>query len=260
MSASIRHRYDRDGYVIARGVVDRAITSLARRHVEATISHFPTLSSEELHKRMLWTEDPFYLFLVRQSGMIELARSLLGDDLAVFATGYIIKEPGNSPAVLWHQDGSYWPLEPMEVCTLWLAITDSRPENGCMRVIPGTHTMELQELRERTDVRNLLDSSLDESMIDESTAVDLVLEPGDVSVHHPNIVHGSAANDSKEFWRLNLVARIIAAGTRVTDADWPGVFHLSGAVRSDVNTYLPTPSWREGEHMHFPGCEEVPKQ
>jgi len=255
MNTALRETYDRDGYVVAENVVASDTIALARTHVERTIERHADLTSEEIHRLTLWTEDPFYLYLVRQPGMIELARQFLGPDLAVFAAGYIIKEPGNSPAVLWHQDGSYWPLEPMDVCTLWIAITESRPENGCMRVIPGTHTMDLQELRERSDIRNLLDSSLDESLVNESEAVDLVLSPGDVSVHHPNIVHGSRANDSEDMWRLNLVARIIAADTRVTDPKWPGVYHLSGAVRDDVNAYLPTPAWRRSDHMEFPGCD-----
>src|SRR5919198_40513 len=73
------------------------------------------------------------------------------------------------------EEGSYWPLEPMEVVTLWLALDDSTPENGCMRVIPGTQGMELQEMKPRTDVDNVLSSGMDVSSIDESKAVDLIL-------------------------------------------------------------------------------------
>jgi phytanoyl-CoA hydroxylase len=247
--------YSKAGYTIARGVVDSDVVGQARRHAEWTIDSNRDLTSEQLHQKMLWTDDPFYLYLIRQPGLVDLAQQLIGPDLAVFATAYIVKEPGNSPAVLWHQDGSYWPLEPMEVCTLWLAITSSSPENGCMRVIPGTHTMDLQQLENRTDTRNLLDSSLNENLIDESQAVDLVLAPGDASVHHPNIVHGSAPNNSLDTWRLNLVARVISATTRVTDGSWPGVYYLSGEKRDDINTYLPTPPWDESKHLRFPGCD-----
>jgi phytanoyl-CoA hydroxylase len=252
MTSNNHAEYRESGYTIARGVVESAVVDQARRHAEWTVESHRHLTSEELHKKPLWLEDPFYLYLVRQPGMIDLARKLAGPDLAVFATAYIVKEPGNSPAVLWHQDGSYWPLEPMEVCTLWLAITPSTLENGCMRVIPKTHSMDLQDLKTRTDTRNLLDSSLDDNLVDESHAVDLILNPGDASVHHPNIVHGSAPNDSKDMWRLNLVARVISASTRVTDADWPGVFHLCGKKREDVNTYLPDPVWNETQHHPVP--------
>jgi phytanoyl-CoA hydroxylase len=242
MNDSLRERYTGDGYVIVRNVVNAALIREAEAHVHTTIAAHPGKSFEQIHKLNLWLTDPFYLKLVRQPGLLDMAQAILGPDLALFATGYIIKAPGNSPAVLWHQDGAYWPLEPMEVCTLWLAITESTPANGCMRVIPGTQTMNLQKLKERKDIRNLLDSAMDDALVDESRAVNLVLQPGDVSIHHPNVIHGSNPNTSPTQWRLNLVARIIAAGTRVTDPHWPGVFHLHGQRREDRNRYLPDPS------------------
>ena len=251
----LKEQYGRNGYIISNGVVDANIVEYAERHVRWTIEQHPGETYEEIHKRPLWLDDPFYLYLARMPGLIELAETLVGPDLSLFATGYIIKEPGNSAAVLWHQDGSYWPLEPMEVCTLWLAITESKVSNGCMRVIPRSHTMQLQDLKTREDVRNLLESGIDENLVDDSDAKDLILAPGDVSVHHPNIVHGSAANDSKDEWRLNLVIRVIAAETKVTDPEWPGVFHLSGRRIDGTNRYLPDPVWDRNRHIEFPGCE-----
>lgn len=235
----LRDQYQARGYIVSRGAVESGVIARAHEHVRETIAAHPGLTYEQLHKKPLWLDDPFYLELVRQPGMIDIARALLGPDLALFATGYIVKAPGNSPAVLWHQDGEYWPLEPMEVCTLWLAITESCPENGCMRVIPATHTLELQPHGTCTEVRNLLDSQIDPSLVDESKAVDLWLQPGDVSAHHPNVIHGSNANTSDTKWRLSLVARIIRASTKVTDPDWPGVFHLAGRRREDINRYRP---------------------
>lgn len=237
-SRHIRDQYSRDGYFIVRKAGDPALIRAAEAHVHRTIGAHPDMTYEEIHKTLFYLTDPFYLRLVRQPRLLDIAEAILGPDLALFATGYIIKGPGNSPAVLWHQDAAYWPLEPMEVCTLWLAITQSSPANGCMRVIPCTHTTTIQALRPRTDVRNLLDSSMDESLVDESKAVDLVLDPGDVSVHHPNIIHGSNPNTSTTQWRLNLVARVIASTTRVTDSNWAGVFHLRGRRREDINRYL----------------------
>lgn len=69
----------------------------------------------------------------------------------------------------------------MEVVTLWLAVGDSTPENGCMRVIPGTQTMTIQEVHERTDVNNVLGSGMDPSLVDESKAADLLLKAGDAA-------------------------------------------------------------------------------
>lgn len=159
--------------------------------------------------------------------------------------------------VLWHQDGSYWPLSPMEVVTLWLAVDDSLPENGCMRVIPGTHTTDLQQLHRRTEVPNVLSSEIDRSLVDESRAVDLVLRAGDVSVHHPNLIHGSNANTSSRR-RCGLTIRYIPTSTRIVTRDgarWPSAFLLRGEGVPGVNDYHPHPRYVAERHMPFRGSE-----
>src|SRR5690606_12606393 len=138
---------------------------------------------------------------------------------------------------------SYWPLEPMEVITFWLAVSDSTPANGCMRVIPRTQHLDLQALRERKDTANVLESGMDEALVDESKAVDIVLRAGDVSVHHPNIVHGSNANTS-ETWRIGLTIRYIPATTRILcEGTHPSAFMLRGHAIDGVNRYNPLPAY-----------------
>jgi ectoine hydroxylase-related dioxygenase (phytanoyl-CoA dioxygenase family) len=161
--------------------------------------------------------------------------------------------------VLWHQDGSYWPLKPMEVVTLWLAVDDASPENGCMRVVPGTHKMELQEMKTRTDVANVLNSQIDPKLVDESKAVDVILNAGDVSIHHPNIIHGSEANLSAK-WRRGLTIRYIPTSTRITAVKpgekWPSAFLLRGDAVPGVNEYQPKPKFDAAKHMPFADAEE----
>src|SRR5207245_1646935 len=155
----------------------------------------PELRPEQLGHTLI-TDDPFWVRLISDSRLLDIAEQYIGPDIALFASHYICKPPYDGQPVLWHQDGSYWPLEPMRVITLWLAVDDSLPENGCMRVIPRTHHLGLQELQRRTDVENVLSSQIDPAMVDESKAVDLVLRAGDVSVHHPNVIHGSNRHTS----------------------------------------------------------------
>src|SRR5205807_1090782 len=138
---------------------------------------------------------PFGVRLVRDDGLLDIAETFVGPDIALFASHYISKPPFSGQPVLWHQDGAYWPLEPMKVVTLWLAVDESTPENGCMRVIPGTHRGKLHSIRTNTEVQSVLGSESDVE-VDETDAVDLVLAPGDVEVHHPGIMHGSNANTS----------------------------------------------------------------
>jgi ectoine hydroxylase-related dioxygenase (phytanoyl-CoA dioxygenase family) len=190
--------------------------------------------------------------------LLDIAEQFVGPQIALFASHFLAKPPHDGQAVLWHQDGSYWPLEPMEVVTLFVALDDCTPENGCMRVIPRTHTMTLSAVQQRDDVANVLRSGMDAALVDEALAVDLVLAAGDVSVHHPNIVHGSKPNTSSR-WRRSLNIRYIPTTTRITaDPLWPYALLLRGNAVPGVNVYQPWPRYVEGEHMPFRGCADWP--
>lgn len=250
----IRAQYNRDGYVIVRNVIDADLVEEARRHIEWLMARHPGVRPEQLHHYMM-THDAFWVRLISDDRLLDVAEQFVGPNIALFASHYIAKRPHDGQAVLWHQDGSYWPLEPMEVVTLWLALDDSTPENGCMRVIPGTQHLELKGVQRRTDVDNVLNSGMDESLVDESKAVDVILAPGDVSIHHPNVIHGSNANTSPR-WRRGLTIRYIPTSTRIIcDGQWPSAFLLRGRAVEGVNSYLPFPKYSPETSMPFRGCE-----
>jgi phytanoyl-CoA hydroxylase len=250
---ALKAQYDRDGYAIFRNVVDADLVAEASAHIDWLVARHPELRPEELWHTLV-PGDPFWVRLISDDRLLDVAELFLGPNIALFASHYISKPPFEGLPVLWHQDGSYWPLEPMEVITLWLAIDHSRPENGGMRVIPGTHNMELQHMHKRTDVRNVLSSEIDPALVDEAQAVDLVLAPGDVSVHQPSIIHGSNANNSP-LRRAGLTMRYIPTSTRITTDPWPYSFLVRGQAVPGVNVYQPRPKYVEGEHMPFRGCE-----
>jgi phytanoyl-CoA hydroxylase len=245
----VRGQYEREGYVVVRDVLDTRLIEEAREHVDWLLEKNPGTRPEQLHHNLM-RDDPFWVRLVGDDRLLDIAEQFIGPNIALFASHYIAKRPYDGQAVLWHQDGSYWPLEPMEVITMWLAVDDSTPENGCMQVIPGSHTLDLQKMQARTDVDNVLNSGIDMSMVDESKAVDVVLTAGDVSLHHPNILHGSNANTSPK-WRRGLTIRYIPTSTRITRPTWESCFWLRGAAVSGVNTYMPWPIYVEGKHMPF---------
>ncbi|MCZ7546031.1 MAG: phytanoyl-CoA dioxygenase family protein [Anaerolineae bacterium] len=251
----IRARYDRDGYVIVRQAIDKDLVHEARNHITWLMRKHPDLRPEQLGHTLM-TDDPFWVRLVADHRLLDIATEFVGPDIALFASHYIAKPPRDGQPVLWHQDGAFWPLEPMAVVTLWLAVDDSTVENGCMRVIPGTHTLDLVGLRERTDTANVLSAETPPEYVDEAQAVDVELEAGDVSIHHPNIIHGSNANVSPR-WRRGLTIRYIPTGTRIlTDTPpWPSAFLLRGAEAPGVNAYNSWPRYQEGVHMPFRGCE-----
>lgn len=244
---AIRRQYAEDGYVIFRDVLDADLVADANRHVDWLIAHNPGLRADELG-HTLARDDPFWYRLISDSRLVDIAAVFIGPNVALFASHYICKEPDVGRAVPWHQDGGYWPLEPMDVVSLWLAVSESTTANGCLKIVPGSHRTRLMEMVP-TDHDSVLALEVPVA-VDERKAIAIELAPGDVSVHHPNIVHGSDANTSNE-WRRGLTIRYIPTTTRILDAEMSSAFLLRGDAVPDVNDYLPVPSFDPDRHMPF---------
>ena len=249
----IRQQYEQAGYAIFQNVLDPCLIQEASNHINWLLERNPGTRPEQLHHHLV-ADDPFWVRLISDERLLDIAELFIGPNIALFASHYISKPPTDGQAVLWHQDGSYWPLEPMEVVTLWLAVDDSTPENGCMRVIPGTHTLPLHEMKRNTDIPNVLSSSIDTELVDESKAVDLIVKAGGISVHHPNLIHGSNPNTSTTR-RGGLTIRYIPTTTRITKKPWPCAFLLRGEPVTGINDYIPKPKYTKEKHMPFTGCE-----
>ena len=135
--------------------------------------------------------------LVRDARIIDAVESLLGPDLFCWGTQFFAKPAGDAAYVSWHQDATYWGLSSPDVVTAWVALTPSTPESGCMRVVPGTHRAQVPH-QDRFDDANLLSRGQEVSVeVDPMTAVDVVLQPGEMSLHHVLLFHGSEPNTSR---------------------------------------------------------------
>ncbi len=250
----IAREYHQEGYTVVREVVDGDLLNEAQEHLNWLAKKHPDVRGENLHHELM-AKDPFWVRLVSDDRLLDVAEAVIGPNIALFASHYISKPPKDGRPVLWHQDGSYWPLEPMDVMTLWLATDDSTPENGCMRVIPGTQNVPLQRMKQDASSDNVLQSCIDESFVDEAKAVDVVLKAGDVSIHHPNLIHGSGPNHSDKR-RGGLTIRYVPTTTRiVSDEPWPCAFLLRGKAVPGINQYRPKPRYLQDEHFAFRGCE-----
>jgi chlorinating enzyme len=140
---------------------------------------------------------PWLADLIRHPAIVGPVAEALGPDLLCWTTNAFIKDPGDGHFVSWHQDATYWGLSSNEVLTAWVALTPSTPENGCMRVIPGSHTWPVKPHRDTYDPANLLTRGQEIAVeVDESRAVDITLAPGEMSMHHVLIAHASGLNRS----------------------------------------------------------------
>jgi phytanoyl-CoA hydroxylase len=237
-------QYHEEGYTVFPSVLDPETIKKASDHVEWLMRQHPDTRPEHFHSHLMYG-DPFWVRLVADDRLLDLVEPILGPNIALFASHYICKPGGDGLPVAWHQDGSYWPLEPMEVVTAWLAVDDATAENGCMRVLPGSHRWPMME-HHAVEGRAVLPEGVMVSPEDEARAVDVTLPAGGVSLHHPFLVHGSAANTSPKR-RCGLTIRYIPTTTRIAGEKERKTFLLRGEAVPGVNRYAPFPEYRPGE-------------
>jgi non-haem Fe2+, alpha-ketoglutarate-dependent halogenase len=149
---------------------------------------------QKSHLLFTWLND-----LIRHERILDAVEDVIGPDILCWGTSFFIKEPHNSSFVSWHQDSTYWGLEPADIITAWVALSDSTTENGAMRVVPGSHTMAQVPHRDTFRSDNLL-SRGQEVMVDvnPAQAATLTLAAGEMSLHHVRLIHGSEPNPSSQ--------------------------------------------------------------
>ena len=142
--------------------------------------------------------------------LVDCVSDLLGDDVIAWGSHFFCKMPGDGRAVAWHQDASYWPLTPSHAVTVWLAIDDADPENGCMNFIGGSHhSGHLTYKKSSPEEHNVLDQTVPNAESYGPIVVD-DLRAGQASIHNDLLLHGSDANMSTRR-RCGLTLRFAAA-------------------------------------------------
>ena len=135
--------------------------------------------------------------LATHPAVLDVMEALLGPDLFVHSTRIFYKHPHDPSYVSWHQDGLYSSLSSNSAPSAWIALSASTPENGCLRVVPGSHRNGKLAHVETLAEDNLLNAGeVIQTHVDESAVRDFVLEPGQMSIHHVNLIHGSNPNHS----------------------------------------------------------------
>lgn len=151
---------------------------------------------------------PFLWQVVHDPRVVDCVEDLIGPDIVCMGSSLIQKAPHSSARVAWHQDATYWGLSQPRAVTAWIAVTPSTPESGCVRVVPNTHRQALAH-EDSHDPDNML-GARERLMggVDTTKAIDLVLQPGEMSLHHPLIVHGSDRNMT-DVPRIGFAARYL---------------------------------------------------
>jgi len=174
---------------------------------------------------------PWFDQLMRHPAILNLVRSLLGNDLMVWTTHIYPKEPGDGRFISWHQDSAHWGLDSNQVLSVWVALTDATRENGCMRMLPGSHHNGQVEHQDTRDPNNILTRGQTiVNGIEEDRSVWIELKAGEVSVHHVDMFHASTPNKSNQR-RVGVAIRYITPSARQTRIDEDYATLVSGEDR-----------------------------
>jgi ectoine hydroxylase-related dioxygenase (phytanoyl-CoA dioxygenase family) len=206
--------YENNGYVFPVPVMAPEDMAGIRGRLEgylATAEHDPKddfLLQFKVHMVFAWAGD-----LIRHPAILDAVEALIGPDIMVWNTAVLMKKPHEPDFVTYHQDVLYWGNHPDHVVGAWLALSDSTVENGCVRVIPGSHKKGILPHVDTFGENNMLSRGQEITVdLDESRAVDMVLRPGEMSLHHTRTAHGSRPNLSDRA-RMGFVITYMAPAT-----------------------------------------------
>lgn len=210
--------YHEFGYVAPIRVMSVEQANALRMNLEAfERSHDGPLKGSLRHKSHLlfgWLND-----LVRQDTILDAVEDLYGPNLLCWSSNFFIKEANDPGYVSWHQDSTYWGLSKPDVVTAWVALSESDKSNGAMEVIPGTHTLDQLPHNDTFAKNNALTRGQEIAVeVDQTKAVAIELQPGEMSLHHVRIIHGSPPNSSSKR-RIGFAIRYIPTYVQQLEGD-----------------------------------------
>jgi ectoine hydroxylase-related dioxygenase (phytanoyl-CoA dioxygenase family) len=215
LSAAEVATFEQRGYHFPIRVLDESTTRGFRAQLEALAEaeggKLSRGTNQKPHLLLPWLNE-----LIRHPRIVDSIEDVLGPNLLCWATGFFWKQPNDPAFISWHQDSTYWGLSSPDVVTAWLAFTPSTVESGCMRVVPGSHKHDQIPHKDTFEPLNLLSRGQEVAVeVDEKDAVDVVLRPGEISLHHVRLIHGSEPNRSSEP-RIGLAIRYVPTYVRQT--------------------------------------------
>lgn len=216
---ALRTGYERDGFVFPVPILTPAQASDYLQRLETVEDQYRARLPVERYLKF----DPHYLLpvideIVHLPRILDFVAAILGPDLMVSNTNVFLKEARSRDHISWHQDLYYIGLDGDDFLTVWLALTPATAENGCMQFLRGSHRGSLPHRDTYAEHNMLTRGQAIEGSIDASKVAEVLLEPGQASIHHGWMAHASAPNRSDQR-RVGLVIRYMAPHLRQTLAE-----------------------------------------
>ncbi|WP_425041020.1 phytanoyl-CoA dioxygenase family protein [Primorskyibacter sp. S187A] len=225
-TARFAETYNRQGYLSEVPIIAPQEAAQYRAELEAIeAARGPMHYKAKMHTVLPWVWD-----LVTHPNILDTVEALIGPDILLYDSEFIIKEPNTPSFVSWHQDLTFWGLSDDAQVSLWLALSPANAQSGCMRMIPGSHTRGVWAHETSEDEDNVLLQSQTVKGVDEEAAVLCPLEPGQASFHHGWTLHASMPNESTDR-RIGFNAQFIAPHVRQTKHDHDTALLVRGEDR-----------------------------
>tara|TARA_B100001057_G_scaffold15921_1_gene15042 strand:+ start:218 stop:1045 length:828 start_codon:yes stop_codon:yes gene_type:complete len=189
--------YNNKGYISPINALSFPEAKEIRDEIEKIEKDWPD-AFKGINRNYIHLISPIFNKVCLNKNILDAVESIIGRNILICGTTLFIKNPDQKGFVSYHQDAKYIGLEPHNWVTVWLAVTDSNEQNGCMRMLPGSHKENLKSHEQKFDENNLLTRGQTITDIPLEKTEPIILESGQVSLHHPTIVHGSGLNKSND--------------------------------------------------------------
>ena len=239
-------RYRRDGHVVPDYTLPDALLAEMRAALDRLLADNPDHASDSMVCPHLVHDaaqhrlpSPLrgaaeWMRFAETPDILDMVARVIGPDIILWGTTLFGKPARLGKETPWHQDSMYWPIDPPATCSVWIALDDATPENGCLRVVPGSHrarrTLAFRTVAGRDTVLSL---EVDDATFDARRAHDVVLRAGQISLHDIHLLHGSNANRSGRR-RAAFVLRFMPA-TSLFDRALGAAWAAEGRVRLDFS-------------------------
>ena len=191
------NEYNDRGYLAPIDVLTSKQAFEIRNEIEKIENKWPN-ELEGLGRNYIHLISPAFDSIVHNPKILDSVESIIGKNILACGTTLFIKNPNEKGFVSYHQDAKYIGLEPYNWVTVWVAITNSNEKNGCMKMLPGSHKENLKNHNQKFDKNNLLTRGQTIENVSNKKTEDVVLNAGQMSLHHPAVVHGSGLNKSSD--------------------------------------------------------------
>jgi len=193
--------FRRDGFLFPFAMLEEAERQTALADLDRYERWLGAPLSQQTDRRRMtqpYLFLPWFDALVRDPRVLDAIEDLIGPDILVWTGTFWIKEPGSATFAAWHQDNTYFGLEPSETVCAWLALTDASSEAGCMNVLSwhGAPRQLRHAPRRHAASINRAGQTVVEAF-DDREAVAMELKAGEFSIHHGLCMHTSAPNHAR---------------------------------------------------------------